>query len=88
MEPGDQKHVQKSSENLSEDWLLKQLPSLNIGEAIVLGQMTKIPTMVKIDKFEGKTVGEDLDILSLWKKSKEEKEEKIKRDLAQMDEFL
>lgn len=50
--------------------------------------MTKIPTMVKIDKFEGKTVGEDLDILSLWKKSKEEKEEKIKRDLAQMDEFL
>ena len=87
MEPGDQKHVQKSSENLSED-LLKQLPSLNIGEAIVLGLMTKIPTMVKIDKFEGKTVGEDLDILSLWKKSKEEKEEKIKRDLAQMDEFL
>ena len=87
VEPGDQKHVQKSSENLSED-LLKQLPSLNIGEAIVLGQMTKIPTMVKIDKFEGKTVGEDLDILSLWKKSKEEKEEKIKRDLAQMDEFL
>ena len=79
--------MQKSSENLSED-LLKQLPSLNIGEAIVLGQMTKIPTMVKIDKFEGKTVGEDLDILSLWKKSKEEKEEKIKRDLAQMDEFL
>lgn len=87
VEPGDQKHVQKSSENLSED-LLKQLPSLNIGEAIVLGQMTKIPTMVKIDKFEGKTVGEDLDILSLWKKSKEEKEEKIKRDLTQMDEFL
>lgn len=74
VEPGDQKHVQNSSESLSND-LLQQLPSLNIGEAIVLGQMTKIPTMVKIDEFQGKSVGSDLDIVSLWTNAKTEKEE-------------
>lgn len=76
VEPGDQTHVQRSSESLSED-LLKQLPSLNIGEAIIVGQMTKIPTMVKIDEFKGKTIGNDLDIVGLWQKAKREKEERI-----------
>ena len=73
VEPGDQKHVQKSSESLSND-LLEQLPSLNIGEAVIVGQMTKIPTMVKIDEFKGKSVGSDLDIVKLWKQDKEERE--------------
>lgn len=76
VEPNDQKHVQNSSESLSSD-LLKQLPSLNIGEAILLGQMTNIPTMVKIDEFKGKVVGTDLDILKEWENSvvEEQKEE-------------
>lgn len=74
VEPNDQKHVQNSSESLSSD-LLKQLPSLNIGEAILLGQMTNIPTMVKIDEFEGKVVGTDLDILKEWQNSVVEEEE-------------
>lgn len=86
VEPGDQKHVQSSSESLSED-LLKKLTSLNIGEAILLGQMTNIPAMVKIDKFEGKSLGEDLNILSLWKKTKEEKEERVRKQRASFNEF-
>lgn len=87
VEPGDQSHVQRSSESLSED-LLKQLPSLNTGEAIVLGQMINIPTMVKIDEFKGKHIGNDLDILSIWKHSKEEKEEKKEKDLDEIDELF
>lgn len=75
VEPNDQNHVQKSSESLSND-LIKQLPSLNIGEAILLGQMTNIPTMVKIDEFEGKDEGSDLDILKIWKKQAEIEEHK------------
>lgn len=86
VEPGDQKHVQSSSESLSED-LLKQLPSLNIGEAILLGQMTNIPTMVKIDKFEGKSLGEDLNILELWKKTGEEKKVRVREQKASFNEF-
>ena len=48
VEPEDQRHVQSASESLSQD-LINQLPSLNVGEAIVLGLMTKVPTLVKID---------------------------------------
>ena len=65
LEPQDQKHVQSASENLSED-LVKQLPSLNIGEAIILGIMVKIPALVKIDEFEGRDVGGDIDIINQW----------------------
>lgn len=76
VEPNDQSHVQKSSEGLSND-LLRQLPSLNIGEAVLLGQMTKIPTMVKIDEFKGKIVGTDIDILKEWKKAAKDEQKEI-----------
>ncbi|XRO77531.1 helicase HerA-like domain-containing protein [Methanocaldococcus sp. 10A] len=67
IEPTDQKHVQMASENLSED-LIKQLTSLNIGEAIILGPCIKVPAIVKIDKFDGRYGGEDLKIVELWEK--------------------
>ncbi|RAP46918.1 MAG: ATPase [Methanosphaera sp. rholeuAM74] len=78
IEPEDQKHIQKSSESLSDD-LLEQLPSLNIGEAIVIGQMTRLPTLVKVNEFKGKTVGNDLDIAGIWRDSKRKHEEKIEQ---------
>jgi DNA helicase HerA-like ATPase len=68
VEPTDQSHVQRASESLSDD-LIAQLPSLNIGEAIVLGLMTRIPTLVKIDEFRGKVSGGDLNIVDEWSKS-------------------
>ncbi len=70
VEPTDQSHVQRASESLSDD-LIAQLPSLNIGEAIVLGLMTRIPTLVKIDEFHGKISGGDLNIVDEWSKSHE-----------------
>jgi DNA helicase HerA-like ATPase len=83
VEPQDQKHVQSASESLSED-LVNQLPSLNIGEAIVLGLMVKIPTMLKIDEFTGRQHGDDLDIVEEWGKNKIQKEESINK---QREEF-
>ncbi|WP_455645012.1 helicase HerA domain-containing protein [Methanosphaera sp.] len=82
VEPGDQSHVQRSSESLSED-LLKQLPSLNVGEAVVLGQMTKIPTMVKVKEFEGTSIGSDIDILKEWEKAK--RQEELEREEQEED---
>lgn len=76
VEPQDQRHVQSASESLSED-LLKLLPSLNIGEAVVLGLMTKIPTLVKIDKFKGKSIGEDMDIADIWKELSNKRKKSI-----------
>ncbi|WP_407414340.1 helicase HerA domain-containing protein [Methanobrevibacter sp.] len=84
VEPQDQRHVQTASESLSED-LVHQLPSLNIGEALLLGLMTKIPTLVKIDEFKGRQRGGDLDIISEWKSQKESKEADKKRQLLEFE---
>ncbi len=87
IEPDDQRHVQSASESLSED-LVKQLPSLNVGEAILLGLMTKIPTLVKIDEFKGRRYGGDIDVIkeiaNYKKTSKEEleRQEKESYDLG------
>ena len=84
VEPEDQRHVQSASESLSQD-LVNQLPSLNVGEAIVLGLMTKVPTLVKIDKFQGRTHGDDMDIVSYFKDSIKKEAEEIER---QEDELM
>ncbi len=68
VEPSDQRHVQQASEQLSED-LLQQLPSLNVGEAIIIGPMTPLPVMVKIDKFEGRLGGSDINVVEEWGKN-------------------
>lgn len=83
VEPQDQRHVQSASESLSEDFL-KQLPSLNVGEAIILGLMVKVPTLVKIDEFKGRTVGGDIDIIDQWNSNKIKEIANIK---DQEDEF-
>ena len=78
VEPEDQRHVQSASESLSKD-LVNQLPSLNVGEAIILGLASKIPVLVKIDKFQGRRHGDDMDIVSYFKDIKEKEAEEIKR---------
>ena len=76
VEPEDQRHVQSASESLSQD-LINQLPSLNVGEAIVLGLMTRVPTLVKIDKFKGRRHGDDMDIVSHFINSQKDDEKEI-----------
>ena len=76
VEPEDQRHVQSASESLSQD-LINQLPSLNVGEAIVLGLMTMVPTLVKIDKFKGRRHGDDMDIVSHFINSQKDDEKEI-----------
>ncbi|HDD34364.1 MAG TPA: ATP-binding protein, partial [Thermofilaceae archaeon] len=68
VEPSDQRYVQQASELLSED-LLEQLSSLNVGEAVVIGPMIRVPALVKIDRFRGRRLGEDLDVLAEWAKA-------------------
>jgi len=59
--PEDMSAVRRSSEGLSED-LFNDLPGLNKGEAVVVGELTKVPTMIKVS---GRTSGEggsDIDL--------------------------
>ena len=73
---------QTASESLSED-LVKQLPSLNIGEALVLGLMTKVPTLVKINEFKGRQRGGDLNIIEQWQSKKDDEEKALQKELDQ-----
>ena len=60
VEPQDISYVQSASEELSQD-LADLLPGLNPGEAIVIGSMTRLPGLVKIDYCEHKRRGSDID---------------------------
>jgi DNA helicase HerA-like ATPase len=66
--PEDQKAVRVSSERMSES-LLKDLPGLNVGEAVIVGEITKAPVMVKIRQRETKEGGADIDVIDSLKKA-------------------
>jgi uncharacterized protein len=63
--PEDQGHVREASEAISED-LLQNLPSLNVGEAVLLGEWVNIPAVVKVDHVPEKTTGADISATELW----------------------
>ena len=65
VEPGDLAHVQAASEALSGE-LLRYLPALSPGEAVLIGPMVRVPLLVKFKKLEEKLSGQDLDVLGLW----------------------
>ncbi|KSW12253.1 ATP synthase [Pyrodictium occultum] len=66
VEPSDQRYVQAASESLSDD-LVAHLPSLNTGEAVVVGPFIRIPALVRIDKYPGKLGGSDIDVVAEWR---------------------
>jgi len=66
--PYDQGNIEKSAEALSKD-LMKELPSLNVGEAVVFGSAFNLPTVVKVDKYEGVLGGADIDVIGSWSKT-------------------
>lgn len=69
--PDDQRAVQKASEAISAE-LLDDLPGLNKGEAIVLGQLTRIPVMVRITGRESAEGGSDVDIVDELHRAKQD----------------
>ena len=68
--PEDMSAVRNSSEGLSED-LFKDLPSLNKGEAIIVGDLTKIPTMIKVSGRQSGEGGSDIDLEAALEKALE-----------------
>src|SRR5256712_4337540 len=69
----DQQQIASAAESLSKD-LLSQLPSLNIGDAVLIGQWVNLPAIVHVDEVKGKTVGSDLNAVSEWSESAKFKE--------------
>ncbi|MCD7781773.1 MAG: ATP-binding protein [Methanosphaera sp.] len=86
VEPKDQKHVQESSEGIDNN-ILDKLPSLNVGEAVIIGQMTKVPVSVKIDAFKGKLMGRDPNVLEIWGNFNKQKEEKREQSIKEINDL-
>jgi DNA helicase HerA-like ATPase len=64
----DQTQVAAASESLSPK-LLEQLPSLNPGEALLIGQWVNLPSFARIDEAKDRMMGADPDPVAEWKNS-------------------
>jgi DNA helicase HerA-like ATPase len=64
----DQQQIASAAESLSKD-LLTQLSSLNIGDAVLVGQWVNLPSIVHVDEVKGKTIGSDLNAVAEWSES-------------------
>jgi DNA helicase HerA-like ATPase len=69
--PEDQKAVRQASEALSED-LLANLPGLNTGEAIVLGQLTRVPAMIRVGERLSAEGGADVDLVATLRRARDD----------------
>ncbi len=60
--PQDQLAIKQSSEGISEG-LLADLPGLNVGEAVILGPIVRVPVMVRIGQRLSAQGGNDIDVV-------------------------
>jgi len=71
--PEDQDAVRRSSERMSES-LLNDLPGLNVGEAVIVGEITRAPVMVRIRQRQTREGGADIDTVKLLQEASSEAE--------------
>jgi hypothetical protein len=61
----DQRQIASAAESISRD-LITQLTSLNIGDAVLVGQWVNLPAIVHIDEMKGKKIGSDQNAVDEW----------------------
>ena len=49
--------------------------------------MTRVPALVKIDKFEGSVIGRDINIVKEWKEKKKKEEKELKELNKEVDDL-
>lgn len=69
--PDDQRAVRAASELMSED-LLGNLPSLNTGEAIVVGPLARVPAMIRVGARESAEGGSDIDLAAVLEQASDD----------------
>ncbi|TXT62443.1 MAG: putative ATPase [Promethearchaeota archaeon] len=92
--PEDQKAIKTSSERVSEE-LLDDLPGLNVGEAVVVGEITRAPIMVKIRERKTQEGGGDIDIVGKLSEARDaavteekEKPERLKQEVEDLKSMM
>lgn len=85
----DQQQISSAAESLSKD-LLSQLPSLNIGDAIFIGQWVNLPSIIHIDEVKTKRSGSDIDAVAQWSETDRFRDiaRESTRDMIQKDLLL
>jgi DNA helicase HerA-like ATPase len=69
----DQSQIGSASEAINGK-IIEQLPSLNPGEALFVGQWVNLPSFIKIDEITERTMGKDPEPVKEWKNSSMSKE--------------
>ena len=85
----DQRQIASAAESISRDFI-SQLTSLNIGDAVLVGQWVNLPAIVHIDEMQGKTIGSDQNAVGEWAVAKKigDAGTKSSQDLIQKDLLL
>jgi len=61
----DQRQIASAAESISREFI-GQLTSLNIGDAVLVGQWVNLPAIVHIDEIKGKKIGSDQNAVGEW----------------------
>lgn len=69
--PQDQQAVRTASESISEG-LLADLPGLNVGEAVILGPLVRVPVMVRVGRRQSAEGGSDIDVVKALERARSE----------------
>ncbi|MFN3803803.1 MAG: ATP-binding protein [Pyrobaculum sp.] len=67
--PKDQEAVRDSSEFMAQEFL-ENLPGLDVGEAVVLGPVVRLPAVVKVRDRALEYGGQDIDLAQEWQKAR------------------
>ena len=65
----DQRQIASATESTSRE-LITQLTSLNVGDAILVGQWVNLPSLVHIEEVKEKKTGSDQSAVSQWASGK------------------
>ncbi|MFN8484213.1 MAG: ATP-binding protein [Anaerolineae bacterium] len=77
--PQDQTAIKQAAEGISEG-LLADLPGLNVGEAVILGPLVRVPVMVRINPRESREGGADLDVVKALERARRDVESVRRED--------
>ena len=64
----DQRQIASATESTSRE-LISQLTSLNVGDAVLVGQWTNLPSMVHVEEVKEKKMGADQSATKAWIKA-------------------
>lgn len=68
--PADQQAVAAASERLSLE-LMEDLPGLNVGEAVIVGELTRVPVIVKVRRRLTREGGADIDLVGELRRTRQ-----------------